>query len=803
MPAKSNRDDFPATTRNRIARLAGYRCSYPGCRRPTIGATSDGTNEIDIGIAAHICAAAPGGPRFDGSMTPDERKSAENGIWLCSVHSKVIDSRDSQYTVEVLRGWKVQAQRDSWRRIVHNDAPQCLSVVATFHGEQLADIRTAFTADLDVFRRSDKWSRSAVPLTLEVEGLDAPVSTSALASALATLDNLIVVAPPGSGKTTMLFQIAEALLETDCALPIIVPLSEWSTGTAALFETILKRQAFRSISEDELRAAANQPGLALLLDGWNELESAGRRRATAEIQRLQMELPELRLVVTTRKQVLDIPIDGQRVSIAHLDERQQRAISISRRGEAGGRILDRALRTAGVRDLVSIPLYLTSLLELPEDSALPTTREALLRQFIAAHESDSLRYEALSGATQGFHERYLESLAATATRAVSTAIDIADARRAVTQAAQMLEEEGQLAARPQPNDVLEVLVNHHVLTRSSEPAAVLFQHQQFQEWYASATVERLMMASIDDSTSFERLRLEIFNIPAWEEAILFACERLSRGNPLQQEACGAAVESAFVVDPMLAAEMIHRSTHELWPRVAPTIVGRLVAWHSPGTIDRGLRFMIASGRPEFAAQVWPLVSHPSDQVQLAALRIARCFRTSVLGNDTAGRVATLPTQIRTTVLQELTLNSDDEDTLDLVAEIAAADPNAEVKATVADALMFRNAVSHLVGLLRGADDKTFDILVRSALRFDRLDDAGTNGRLAAAHERLRASAVAGERLQAVLLDHSAEDRSSEVVALIAKEETAAESDLRADFLRELSVRYRVAVANGLLLRANA
>ena len=41
---------------------------------------------------AHICAAAQGGPRYDASMTPEERKSFENGIWLCQSCSKLIDT---------------------------------------------------------------------------------------------------------------------------------------------------------------------------------------------------------------------------------------------------------------------------------------------------------------------------------------------------------------------------------------------------------------------------------------------------------------------------------------------------------------------------------------------------------------------------------------------------------------------------------------------------------------------------------------------------------------------------------------
>jgi anthranilate phosphoribosyltransferase len=61
--AKKSRDEFTAKTVLQIAKQAGWLCSFPSCRTPTVGATEDGKGEINIGTAAHICAAAPGGPR--------------------------------------------------------------------------------------------------------------------------------------------------------------------------------------------------------------------------------------------------------------------------------------------------------------------------------------------------------------------------------------------------------------------------------------------------------------------------------------------------------------------------------------------------------------------------------------------------------------------------------------------------------------------------------------------------------------------------------------------------------------------
>ena len=272
--AKNNRDEFTGKTKLQIAKRAGWLCSDPSCRRATIGSNTDGDGEVNLGTAAHICAAAPDGPRYDSNQTPEQRRSPNNGIWMCRLHGTAIDAKDSKFTVELLHQWKAQAQKDSWQRVLYHDVPHGPAVQALTESQLSARLRAAAAADLDVFRRSNKWPSTAIALTLEVDGLSDPVSTSALATALTSLDDLILVAPPGMGKTTTLFQIAEALLANGNASPIVVPLGDWSADGGALLESVLKRPAFRGISEDSLRAVAAKPGVILLLDGWNELDAA-------------------------------------------------------------------------------------------------------------------------------------------------------------------------------------------------------------------------------------------------------------------------------------------------------------------------------------------------------------------------------------------------------------------------------------------------------------------------------------------------------------------------------------------------
>lgn len=107
-----NRDNFTKKTIEVLAKRVGYLCSNPQCRRHTIGPNSDPEKSTNIGVAAHIEAAAPLGPRYNQSQTEAVRRSIENAIWLCSDCSTLIDKNSADYPVSKLKLWKRDAEQE-------------------------------------------------------------------------------------------------------------------------------------------------------------------------------------------------------------------------------------------------------------------------------------------------------------------------------------------------------------------------------------------------------------------------------------------------------------------------------------------------------------------------------------------------------------------------------------------------------------------------------------------------------------------------------------------------------------------
>lgn len=116
-------DDFSEQVKRALAARAGNLCSNPECRALTSGPQEDPSRSLNVGVAAHITASSPGGPRYDPSRSPEQRSSAENGIWLCQSCAKLVDNDPVRFTVEILKKWKIAAEADARNRVGKTAAP--------------------------------------------------------------------------------------------------------------------------------------------------------------------------------------------------------------------------------------------------------------------------------------------------------------------------------------------------------------------------------------------------------------------------------------------------------------------------------------------------------------------------------------------------------------------------------------------------------------------------------------------------------------------------------------------------------
>ncbi|MBT1157117.1 hypothetical protein J1C56_16090 [Aminobacter anthyllidis] len=718
--AARRRDDFKPTVKIQLAQRVGYLCSNPQCQRLTVGPRKgeEGTNII--GVAAHIKAASPGGPRYDSNQSPAERASADNGIWLCADHAHLIDHNPKEFTLNKLEKWKHEAEERAFQQLASGKGPATIAQLSDELIQQLApyisrlglpqdadlatvkvQVRAAALADIETYERRRSWPKHSVELKLMVEDVEDVLylDQSHFAQVLAAAQHIVLLSAPGTGKTTTLIQIARKMIEAG-PVPVFVPLGVWAESGRGLFDWASRRRGYEVLSSAHLKFLADHGELALILDGWNEVPDAARRRLINEMEELETQFPLLNVVMSSRRTALDVPLAGRRISILPLSDEQQHEVAEGIRGPDGVSVLDAAWRTVGLRDLVTIPLYLRALMEATTSGKLPETKEEVLRRMVEAHEAIPANKELFHRELHDAQHTYLTAVAAAAQMSGTPTIPDRDARSAVSSAGEKLVSEGQISTAPNPPHVLDILVASHLLVRQDSQLYV-FQHQQLQEWCASFDFEaRLVVAG--DNLSFEHpLAIVALNDRSWSEVVLFACERMSRKDQASAKVVAKVVDLLLGIDPIFAAQIIARSGLIVWEIIGNRVERFARAWHAQGRLDRAVGFMIQSKRAEFADIVWPLVSGDDDQNQMSAMRLVPRFNPSVLGGHLARDFAALPDKVRETLAAELAFRGDRE-AIDVVLAMALNEPSLEIRLRIFQGLSFRAATRQMEELLQAS-----------------------------------------------------------------------------------------------------
>jgi hypothetical protein len=811
------RDDFRAKTIRNLAARVGYHCSNPSCMRSTSGPALAEEGTVNIGVGAHIAAAAPGGKRYDPNMSSAERSSPMNGIWMCQSCSKLIDSDDSRFTVALLQEWKNSAIQRALDAIAGgeplgsirpaellDDADQDFLRGLNLPTVEAIDavggrLRSATLVDIQGFRAVPGQPARTIALTLRLEGSAThQVTFESFARLVSLAEPVGVVAVGGTGKSTTLLQLAECMGNQEGLIPLLVPLGEWSDRQEDFFDFVLRRNAFYGIRREHLMQLAYHGNLALLLDGWNELPVDARLRATRDLTALQRDYPQLGIVVSSRRQAL--PDVRPIIVIDPLSDEQQLEIAQAVRGNEGVGFVDRAWRTRGVRELVSNPLYLNALLTLPTGAEFPVTKEAVLRMFVQQNESAPEKVERLQRDAVGEHNAFLIGLALEATRGANTIVANTSANRIISEVTKCLIDAGQIGSAPQPRAIVDGLVAAHLLVRSTGiDGAVSFQHQLFQDWYASLEVGRVMLeASAGDADALNVLREQMLNWPSWEDSVLFACDRVSREGEEGVRSVAVAIKEALKIDPVLAAVMLERADDLVWRKVRDEVLAFIERWHRPGELDRAVRFMVASGKPDFAQAIWPFVSSTERQTQFGLFGLIDRFHPSVLGVDCAIQLGQMPTAQRLIAFPEIARNSG-FDGLELAVELAASDPDPEVVAAVVKALAFRRADRHVNLILEDASDTVWEVVAHEGFP-EHLTDVQLDARLMALRGAARKADATPGQLLDWILQESPEDAEFQITQLIGTVEFDPNGNRIDHAVMTSFSKYPLAVAAGLVAR---
>jgi len=724
-------------TLKRLFALSGNRCAFPDC--PTRLSGEGGADFV--AEVCHIEADSEGGPRYNPAQTEDERHSFKNLVVMCSTHHTVIDKDAAKYTVAMLHGYKgavesaslVDSLRNSPRspeftleqlvaalssKLAIDPAPDPAASLAVALKEALADIAT--------FRNPSTWPVYATNLDLQLlnRGSAAPAfELNALAGIVRDFKEVTIIAPPGTGKTTTLIQLTESITHNG-SVAVFIPLNELMGASPSLIGAITNRPSFRVTGQQQVEDLARNGQLVLVLDGWNELSPEARKVITKELAGLRRNFPDLGVVISSRNPAIPVPLSGPAVQIQTLSYEKQIEIAHSMKGQEGDRIIDAARRTPGVRELIEIPLYLTSLVASSSNGRLPRTKEEVLYLFVKKHEEDAEKVDALR---RIFHDKVLRAIAKVCSERHVTIIAEEDALKVIGDVLAKLVAEHVTFKPDEPLTVLNGLVSHHTLVRTGGDAKlVMFQHQQFQEYYASFAVEEAMVAACSGDDAAKRLLREtILNERFWEEPILFACERCSRSGRV--DATAHAVILALGIDPMLSAEMIYRSDSKVWDAVKEQVVKFAQAWHVPGRVDRAVRFMMIAAREEFSDPIWALFLNPESEVHFRALRAAPRLRPSVLGKNVAARLSKPDEKLRATILGEIAVHGDIQG-MELAQSLAKNDASDRVKQSVLESLLFRRAEPLALELLNCSGPEVWRHLAKKGYAED-IRDADAKARL--------------------------------------------------------------------------
>jgi hypothetical protein len=407
------------------------------------------------------------------------------------------------------------------------------------------------------------------------------------------------------------------------------------------------------------------------------------------------------------------------------------------------------------------------LADIGNSGMLPATKDEAIHRFIDNLEGRVGHRDVLREQLQNRQRPYLCAAAGLLISQGDITISESNLRREIATVADRLVGDGQISQKPDAQLVIDALVSHHVLIERANPGTEClysFQHQQFQEWFASFYVQDCIIAASENAAQDNLKAFDsILDHSDWTESLLFAVERLSRVSTEGASYVSHAIIRAIRIDPMLAAVMIHRATAEAWTFIAEPVTRFATEWFNGDDRDRAFRFMTMTGRPEFAGPVWEVIGNKGRYDHSASFA-SGWFAPSVLGSNGPALYAQLPTDQRRALLWDLALYGD-QSGIDFVVEACRSEASAEVFQTALEILEDRGTEAELSSLWQRALP---EVWARLALHHP-LSHAGGEFRSRLLQEKKTLAALSPDAQKLLLLLELTEareyDNPEEVVGL--------------------------------------
>ncbi|RRR74980.1 MAG: hypothetical protein EI684_05825 [Candidatus Viridilinea halotolerans] len=428
-----------------------------------------------------------------------------------------------------------------------------------------------------------------------------------LRDGLACYDHMLLLGPPGGGKTTALWRLAldsaeSGLEDANARLPVFVRLGGLQPGQSLrdLLHADLASAVFvdanglrfpleghRALAGllDELLSEGN---LILLWDGLNEVARSRFATVAQELDAFRRAHPGCiggprnTSVTTCRADdhalLLEAsdgdPYPVQRVRIEGLDSDTIQQMVVGLLGAERGKALLKALTEpahAALAELARTPLLLTMLCEVYDaTSELPRNRGQLLKRFVSHRWKWEQERRPEGWIAAEVQERALARLAYAITessgRGTSVSLSWATWYLPVGRAIDLTE----LLRQAQAADLIELL---------GDGAQLRFSHQLVQEYFAAVELRAKLQAATQQGAwplvggVVQTLRLRQYARPGvrtgWEETLLLLAGLDGEGS------LASTLIRTFLDDPLRAAQLAIASDQALAPELQAEVTNAL------------------------------------------------------------------------------------------------------------------------------------------------------------------------------------------------------------------------------------